>query len=115
MRIFSTTVAIRILDWEYAGMGDVAFDLANFAVHHGFTDEQDRYLLGCYFGQATARRLARHDLLKIASDGREAMWAMVQIGISKLDFDFHAYTAEHFDRMTKMIRDPQYAGWLGTF
>ncbi|HEX7588816.1 MAG TPA: choline/ethanolamine kinase family protein, partial [Anaerolineae bacterium] len=86
--------AIRILDWEYAGMGDVAFDLANFAVHHGFFDEQDRYLLGCYFGQTTARCLARHNLMKIASDGREAMWAMVQIGISKLDFDFHAYAAK---------------------
>ena len=26
---------IRIVDWEYAGMGDVFFDLANFAVNNG--------------------------------------------------------------------------------
>jgi thiamine kinase-like enzyme len=107
--------AIRILDWEYAGMGDVAFDLANFAVHHGFTDEQDRYLLGCYFDLATTRRGARHKLMKIASDGREAMWAMVQIGISKLDFDFRTYAAKHFDRMAEMIRDPHYPEWLANF
>ena len=25
---------IRIVDWEYAGMGDVFFDLANFAINH---------------------------------------------------------------------------------
>jgi thiamine kinase-like enzyme len=107
--------AIRILDWEYAGMGDVAFDLSNFAVHHGFTDEQDRYLLECYFGETTALGAARHKLMKIASDGREAMWAMVQIGISKLDFDFRAYAGKHFDRMEEMIRDRNYSEWLGAF
>ena len=26
---------IRIVDWEYAGMGDPSFDLANFSVNHG--------------------------------------------------------------------------------
>jgi len=33
---------IRILDWEYAGMGDIFFDLANFASHHRFDDDQVR-------------------------------------------------------------------------
>ena len=34
---------IRIVDWEYAGMGDVFFDLANFSVNHGFgPDERER-------------------------------------------------------------------------
>src|SRR5215216_4031515 len=32
---------IRILDWEYAGMGDIFFDLGNFAIQHEFNDEQD--------------------------------------------------------------------------
>ncbi len=95
--------AIRILDWEYAGMGDPAFDLANFAVHHSFNDEQDRLLLECYFGEATPRRLAQHKLMKIASDCREAMWGLVQVGISKLDFDFRVYADKHFARMAEMI------------
>ncbi len=106
--------AIRILDWEYAGMGDVVFDLANFAVHHSFNDEQDRLLLECYFGEAVPRRVARHKLMKIASDCREAMWGMVQIGISKLDFDFRAYADKHFARMAEMIRDARYKEWLTT-
>lgn len=103
---------IRIIDWEYAGMGDAAFDLANFAVHHMLNDEQDKFLLECYFGEATPRRVARHKLMKIASDSREAMWAMVQLGISKLDFDFRAYADKHFARMAEMIRDPRYDRWL---
>ena len=36
---------LRILDWEYAGMGDRHFDLANLAANNGFTDAHDEVLL----------------------------------------------------------------------
>lgn len=103
---------IRILDWEYAGMGNPVFDLANFSVHHGFSDEQDRWLLECYFGEVTAANWARIKLLKIISDFREAMWAMVQIGISKLDFDFRGYTDKYFTRTTQGMQGEKWQQWL---
>jgi thiamine kinase-like enzyme len=103
---------LRILDWEYAGMGDVFFDLANFAVHHTFSEDQDRLLLESYFGEATRPRLARLKLMKVMSDFREAMWAMVQIGISQLDFDFREYAHKHFRRMTGNFQDPSWMTWL---
>ncbi len=103
---------MRILDWEYAGMGDCFFDLANFSVNHGFGDEPDRLLLQTYFGEATPARLARLKLMKIMSDFREAMWGMVQIGISQLDFDFREYADKHFKRMTENFNDPRYKQWL---
>jgi thiamine kinase-like enzyme len=103
---------IRILDWEYAGMGDRFFDLANFSVNHSFGDEQDRLLLEAYFGEATSARLARQKLMKIMSDFREAMWGMVQLGISQLDFDFRDYADKHFKRMTENFQDPRYQQWL---
>jgi len=106
---------IYLLDWEYAGMGDPFFDLANFAVHHKLTDEEDRYFLSCYFDQVTQTRWARLKLMKILSDFREAMWAVVQIGISKLDFDYQAYADKHFDRMTQNINDPRWGQWLSVF
>ena len=43
---------IRIVDWEYAGMGDPFFDLGNFSVNHGLTSDEDRWLLEAYDGQA---------------------------------------------------------------
>lgn len=104
---------IRILDWEYAGMGDPVFDLANFSTHHEFTDEQDRWLLECYFGEVTAARWARIKLLKVISDFREAMWAMVQIGISKLDFNFRDYADTFFARTTRGMQDAMWQEWLG--
>ncbi len=103
---------IRILDWEYAGMGDPVFDLASFSVHHGFSDEQDRLLLECYFGEVTTANWARIKLLKIVSDLREAMWAMVQIGISKLDFDFRGYADTYFARTGQGMQKEEWQQWL---
>ncbi|OQY26199.1 MAG: hypothetical protein B6I38_11700 [Anaerolineaceae bacterium 4572_5.1] len=103
---------IRILDWEYAGMGDPLFDLANFAVHHEFNDEQDRWLLESYFGEITDENWARLKILKIISDFREAMWAMVQIGISKLDFDFIDYANTYFARTEKGMDGEMWQEWL---
>lgn len=103
---------LRIIDWEYAGMGDVFFDLANFAVNHQLNDEQDHLLLTLYFGEAATKRLARLELMKIMSDFREAMWGMVQQGISTLDFDFRGYADKHFARMTGNFEDVRFGKWV---
>ena len=52
---FLTNSQLHVLDWEYAGMGDLFFDLANFSDHHQLTDEQDRWLLKCYFEEVTSK------------------------------------------------------------
>jgi thiamine kinase-like enzyme len=104
---------LRILDWEYAGMGDPFFDLGNFAVHHELSDEQDELLLREYLGDVPGpAQIARQKLMKIASDFREAMWGMVQIGISQLDFDFRGYAERHFARMATHLDDPRFETWL---
>jgi thiamine kinase-like enzyme len=92
-------VRIRIVDWEYAGMGDPFFDLGNFAVNNGLTPDEDAALLAAYEGAVRPDRLARLSLMRIVSDFREAMWGVLQQGISTLDVDFVAYAGEHFDRL----------------
>jgi thiamine kinase-like enzyme len=99
---------IRILDWEYAGMGDIFFDLGNFAVQHEFGDEQDEILLRAYFGQPNDSQRARQKLMKIMSDLREAMWAQVQRGVSKLDFDYKGYGQKYFDRFESAVTQSDY-------
>ena len=90
---------IRIVDWEYAGMGDPSFDLGNFSVNNGLTLEEEVLLLEAYEGTARPNRLARLALMRIVSDFREAMWGVLQQGISTLDVDFVAYADEHFERL----------------
>ncbi len=105
---------VRIVDWEYAGMGDRFFDLANLSVNHGFEAEQDEALLSAYFGTFRQADFASLRLLRFMSDLREAMWGVVQQGISELDVDFRAYAAEHFERLRATAADPRFEGWLST-
>jgi len=101
-----------IIDWEYAAMGDIFFDLGNFAVHHQLSDAEEGALLQAYFGRATREANARLRLMKIISDLREAMWAVVQTTISTLDYDFVAYGRKHFDRYAAQLQDPRLPVWL---
>jgi thiamine kinase-like enzyme len=101
-------VRIRILDWEYAGMGDIFFDLGNFSAQHEFDDEQDEILLRAYFGSLTDSQRAHLKLMKIMSDLREAMWAQVQRGVSKLDFDYEEYGRKYFERFEANVRNDDY-------
>ncbi len=100
---------IRIVDWEYAGMGDPFFDLGSFSINHELTPDEDRVLLEAY-DRETARpdRLARILLMRIVSDFREAMWGVLQQGISTLDVDFVAYAGEHFERLLSGVSTPDF-------
>ena len=95
---------IRIVDWEYAGMGDRFFDLANVSVNHEFGVAEDDVLLSAYFGEAAAPSVASLGMMKFMSDFREAMWGVLQSGISELDFDFDGYAAKHFERLAAHSR-----------
>ena len=89
---------LRIVDWEYAGMGDPFFDLGNFAVNHELDAAGERALLTAYLGEADETTLELLREMRFMSDFREAMWGVVQQGISQLDVDFIAYADEHFAR-----------------
>jgi thiamine kinase-like enzyme len=96
------------VDWEYAGMGDPFFDLANFSVNNGLDEDGDHALLEAY-GSADTQALA---LMRVMSDFREAMWGVVQQAISELDFDFVAYADEHFERLQRTAADPRFKAAL---
>ena len=104
--------SIRVVDWEYAGMGDRFFDLGNFAVNHQLSEEDEGGLLSAYFGRLVSSQYARLRLMRIMSDYREAMWGVLQQAISELDFDFQAYAGKHFDRLLTSAGDPRFDDWL---
>jgi thiamine kinase-like enzyme len=102
-----------IVDWEYAGMGDRYFDLANFAVNNELGDAGELAVLGDYFAEEpSAARLATLRLMKFMSDFREAMWGVVQTVVSELDFDFSGYASKHFERMLSTAGHPDFDVWL---
>jgi thiamine kinase-like enzyme len=105
---------IRIIDWEYAGMGDPFFDLGNFSVNHDLTESEDRILLGAYAREVRPAALARLTLMRVVSDFREAMWGVLQQGISTLDVDFVGYASTSFERLLGNAAEPRFEAALQT-
>ncbi len=99
---------LRIVDWEYAGMGDRFFDLANFSINHELGEEENELLLAGYFEHVGAHERDALTLMRFMSDFREAMWGVVQRGISSLEFDFAAYAEEHFQRLDRTAAEPRF-------
>ncbi len=115
---------LRIVDWEYAGMGSRWFDLGNFAVNNGLDAAAEEALLAAYLGPdaggtgegeaatSAAGELAALRLMRFMSDFREAMWGVVQGTLSDLDFDFAAYARKHFDRLADAAAAPSFDSLL---
>ena len=74
--------------------------------------EDDGRLVAAYFGAERDSDLASLRLMRFMSDFREAMWGVLQSGISELDFDFNGYAAKHFDRMERTSADPAFGRYL---
>jgi thiamine kinase-like enzyme len=104
---------IRIVDWEYAGMGDVFFDLANFAVNNGLSADESGELLRAYFGEVRPEDERALALMRFMSDFREAMWGVVQQALSDLDFDFRGYAQEHFERLERTASERAFERAVG--
>lgn len=103
---------VHIVDWEYAGMGDTCFDLANLAMNHSETDADDHALLAAYDGEVRPERLARLKLLKIVAELRDAMWYFVALNISTDTTGFIERAGIHLRRSREAIADPRVPGWL---
>jgi thiamine kinase-like enzyme len=103
---------LRILDWEYAGMGNRFFDLANFASHHDLGPDEEAALLAAYFGESTPGRLASVRLMRLMAAFWEGMWGVIQATCSELDIDFMGYADEHLAKVRTSLADPGFAGWL---
>jgi thiamine kinase-like enzyme len=103
---------IRIIDWEYAAMGDRFFDLGNLAVNLALSDAACEALLARYFGDSRRPDLARLFLMRMASDMRECCWGYLSQTISTLEFDFGDYGRRHLDRFLDRARDASFGGLL---
>lgn len=103
---------IRLLDWEYAGMGDIFFDLGNFSHHHRLNEDQIRIFLTSYFGAMTPKHYARLRIMWAMSELHEAMWGTTQTVISKLEEDFQGYADLWFGRYRMHVTDYRWEQWL---
>src|SRR6202140_3267956 len=96
---------LRIVDWEYAGMSDPFFDLANVSVNNGIPADAELALLRHYLGDVSEPVESTLHLMKIVSELREAMWGVVQMAISSLTVDFTTYARDRGEHALALARE----------
>ncbi len=99
---------LRLVDWEYSGNGDPAFELGNTCRELDYDDVRLLELCQAYFGRATASLVGRVRLHMIVSDVGWTLWAAIQTAISRIAFDFSAYGAARWTRAEAAMDSPDF-------
>jgi thiamine kinase-like enzyme len=103
---------LRVVDWEYSGNGDPAFELGNTCRELDYDADRIEELCRAYFGAAPPSLLGRVRLHMIVSDVGWALWAAIQSAISRIPFDFDAYGAARWARAEAAMDAPEFPRWL---
>jgi thiamine kinase-like enzyme len=90
---------IYLIDWEYSGMNDPMWDLADLSVEAGFGPEQDRAMMEAYYGTGFSQALySRLEVYKAMSDLHWSAWGFVQHAKGNPAEDFWGYGLERLRR-----------------
>ena len=90
---------IYLIDWEYSGMNDPMWDLADLSVEAGFGPEQDRTMMEVYYGARLSPALySRLEVYKAMSDLHWSVWGFVQHAKGNPAEDFWSYGLERLGR-----------------
>ena len=103
---------LRLLDWEYSGNGDPAFELGNTCRELDYDDARIRELCEAYLDGPSGSMLARVNLYRVVSDVGWALWAAIQRAISRIPFDFEAYGAARWARAEAAMDAFDFSRWL---
>jgi len=79
--------SIKILDWEFSGLGDIYYDLATIVYTHDsdgpISPELENVMLECYFGTVTDFQRKRLAGMKFMLMLFTAMWGLAQYGMQR--------------------------------
>jgi thiamine kinase-like enzyme len=98
----------RLIDYEYSGMNDACFELGNVWSESNLSLAQLDELVGHYYGEHLANKVARARLWGLMSKYGWTLWASIQDGVSQIDFDFWAWGMEKYDRAVAEFDGPDF-------
>jgi thiamine kinase-like enzyme len=98
----------RLIDYEYSGMNDACFELGNVWSESNLSLPQLDELVGHYYGEHLANKVARARLWGLMSKYGWTLWASIQDGVSHIDFDFWTWGMEKYDRAVAEFDGPDF-------
>ena len=94
---------LYLIDWEYAGMNDGMWDLADLSIEADYSKEQDEVLLNTYFGRnATADERKRLLGNKIYLDYLWTLWGKTRVPYDGEPMQLYAY--ERYIRLKNNLK-----------
>lgn len=100
--------SIMLIDYEYASMNDRYYDLGIWFGEMFFSPQQELELIEEYFGAASNEHIARITVHKALADVKWGLWSMVQLRVSRLEFDFHKYGTWKLMRFHQITSHPDW-------
>ena len=105
---------IYLLDWEYSGMNDPMWDLADLSVEAGFGPEQDCTMMEAYHGGTVSPALySRLEIYKAMSDLHWSLWGFVQHAKGNPAEDFWDYGLERLERSNTRMSSRHFGQHVG--
>ena len=104
--------AIRLIDYEYSGNNEPAFELGNIWSESNLSLTQLEELVEHYYGRPLRNKVARARLWGLMSKYGWTLWGSIQDGISDLDFDFWSWAMEKYDRAVAEFDGPEFGQLL---
>ena len=96
---------IWIVDWEYSGMNDPLWDLADLAVEGSFSPQMEAEMLTAYFARpASAAERGRVAIYKAMCDLLWTLWGLIQHADNNPAEDFWAYATARFERCKTLMQ-----------
>ena len=99
------TDRMYLVDWEYAGMNDPMWDLADIFIEAEFTSEEETLFNSFYFGQEPDEQIKRRILInKVFLDFLWSLWGKQRYscGVDLIEYanDRYARTKKHLKLLT---------------
>jgi len=101
-----------LIDYEYSGNNDACFELGNTSTECDFTPEMTEAWTEAYFRTPTRADLARVRLQALCSQYGWALWGFIQAATSPIEFDFHDWGMERFEKAEATFRGSDLPGLL---
>ncbi len=103
---------VWLIDYEYSGNNDAAFELGNTATECDFSPEQVEAYVEAYYGSPTRADLVRVRLQMLCSQYGWSLWGFIQAATSPIDFDFEGWGMQRYEKAVATFDGPDLAGLL---
>jgi thiamine kinase-like enzyme len=107
--LIDTGKRVWLVDWEYSGLNDPAWDLAYCAIQAGLPPDSEAELLSTYFDRPpTDAEVARVKVMKAPVELMSALWALIQESSGNRVADFRSYAETTFELSAARSRTPEF-------